>query len=85
MMTYGDGVSNVNIKELLEFHRSHGKYATLTAVHVGQRFGVLDIDRDNGEIKAFREKAIGGRKPGNAGYMVLSRRYLLYRGQRDGI
>lgn len=71
MMTYGDGVSNVNIKELLEFHRSHGKYATLTAVHVGQRFGVLDIDRDNGEIKAFREKAIADGSRINAGYMVL--------------
>lgn len=71
MMTYGDGVSNVNIKELLEFHRSHGKYVTLTAVHVGQRFGVLDIDRDNGEIKAFREKAIADGSRINAGYMVL--------------
>ena len=71
MMTYGDGVSNVNIKELLEFHRSHGKYVTLTAVHVGQRFGVLDIDRDNGEIKAFREKAIADGSRINAGFMVL--------------
>ena len=77
MMTYGDGVSNVNIKELLEFHRSHGKYATLTAVYVGQRFGVLDIDRDNGETR----HSVRRRLRTEAGLMpdiwYWSRRYLI--------
>ncbi|MDD6062603.1 MAG: sugar phosphate nucleotidyltransferase, partial [Oscillospiraceae bacterium] len=55
MLTYGDGVSNVDIQALLQFHRSHGKAATITAVSVGQRFGVLDVNAD-GQIDAFREK-----------------------------
>lgn len=70
-MTYGDGVSDIDIKELLEFHKSHKKIATLTAVHIGQRFGVLDIDRENHDIKAFREKSMADGSRINAGYMVL--------------
>ena len=68
-MTYGDGVCDVNIGKLLEFHRSSGKKATLTAVRVEQRFGVLDI-RD-GSVRAFREKSKHDMDPINAGYMVL--------------
>lgn len=71
MMTYGDGVSDINIKDLVKFHKSHGKIATMTAVHVGQRFGVLDIDRETKEIKAFREKSAADGSRINAGYMVL--------------
>ena len=44
MLTYGDGVSDVNIAELVEFHKSHGKLVTMSAYNPGQRFGVLDID-----------------------------------------
>ena len=55
MLTYGDGVCDVDINKLLEFHRGHGKIATMTAVSVGQRFGVLDIDSSN-TINSFREK-----------------------------
>lgn len=72
MLTYGDGVSDINIKELVDFHMQHGKIATLTAVHVGQRFGVLDIDRETKEIKAFREKSSADGSRINAGYMVLN-------------
>lgn len=71
MLTYGDGVSDINISELLEFHRSHGKIATLTAVHIGQRFGVLDIDKKDKTIRAFREKSEADGSRVNAGYMVL--------------
>ena len=70
MLTYGDGVCDVNIKELVEFHKKKGKTATLTAVRVGQRFGVLDIDEED-EIKAFREKSEADGARINAGYMVL--------------
>jgi len=70
MLTYGDGVSDVNIKELVEFHKKNNKIATLTAINIGQKFGVLDINENN-EIQAFREK---NNKDGaliNGGYMVL--------------
>lgn len=69
-MTYGDGVSDIDIKKLLEFHKKHGKIATLTAVNVDQRFGILDIGDDN-SILAFREKSSDDGSKINAGYMVL--------------
>lgn len=68
-MTYGDGVCDVNIQELLEFHRKNGKIATLTAVQVDQRFGVLEIE--NNSVRAFREKSKMDNEYINAGYMVL--------------
>lgn len=71
MLTYGDGVSNVNIRELECFHRSHGKIATLTAINVGQRFGVLDITENN-TISSMREKADMDGSMINGGYMVLN-------------
>lgn len=70
-MTYGDGVCDVDINKLLEFHKSHGKIATLTAVKMAQEKGVLDIDGDNA-VKSFREKNINDGAPINAGYMVLN-------------
>lgn len=70
MLTYGDGVSDVNIKKLLEFHKENGKIATMTAVNVGQQFGVLEIDK-NGIINKFREKSDADGGVINAGYMVL--------------
>ena len=69
-MTYGDGVCDVDINKLLDFHRSHGKVATLTAVIQSQEKGVLNIDADN-SVKSFREKNINDGAPINAGYMVL--------------
>lgn len=70
MLTYGDAVSDINIRALLEFHRCNGKYATITAATVGQRFGVLDIAPDN-SIVAFREKNQVDGSRINAGYMVM--------------
>ena len=69
MLTYGDGVGDVDVKALLEFHRGHGKNATLTAVNIGQRFGVLEMDGDN--VSAFREKSMVDGAVINGGYMVL--------------
>lgn len=71
MMTYGDGVSNLNISKLEEYHKSHGKIATLTAVNVDQRFGVLDM-KDADTIQSFREKSFNDGARINAGYMVLN-------------
>lgn len=70
LMTYGDGVCDVNISELVKFHKEHGKVATLTAVKMKQEKGVLDIGGDNA-VKSFREKNIIDGNPINAGYMVL--------------
>lgn len=70
MLTYGDGVSDVNISDLLEFHKKGGKLATMTAIQPGGRFGTLDIGADN-VINRFAEKR---KKDGgwiNGGYMVL--------------
>lgn len=71
LMTYGDGVCDVNVKELVEFHKSHGKIATLTAVMLEQQKGVLDIGGDNA-VHSFREKSVNDSAPINAGYMVLN-------------
>lgn len=70
MLTYGDGVSDINIGELMKFHNEHGKMATLSAVNVGQRFGMMDIDKE-GIIRAFREKSEDDGQVINGGYMVL--------------
>ena len=70
MLTYGDGVSNVDIGKLLAFHKSHGRLATMTAVNVGQRFGVLDISEE-GRINSFREKQHDDGALINGGFMVL--------------
>jgi len=70
MLTYGDGVSDIPIDKLLEFHEQQGKIATITAVSVGQRFGVLGIDNKD-TITTFREKSDDDGDRINAGYMVL--------------
>ena len=69
-MTYGDGVCDVNINTLLDFHRQEGKLATLTAVIQAQEKGVLDIDEAN-SVRSFREKRASDGQAINAGYMVL--------------
>ena len=71
MMTYGDGVCDVDIVKLVEFHNSHGKIATLTAVMLEQQKGILDIG-GNYAVKSFREKNNVDGAPINAGYMVLN-------------
>ena len=70
MMTYGDGVCDVDLQELLKFHESHGKMATLTSVIIEQQKGVLDIGGDNA-VRSFREKNALDGSPINAGYMVF--------------
>ena len=71
MLTYGDGVCDVEIDKLVEFHKSHGKIATITAVKQEQQKGILDIGEDN-SVRSFREKSITDGTPINAGYMVLN-------------
>ena len=70
MLTYGDGVADVNINQLLNFHKQHGKIATITTVNAGQRFGVIDIDA-SGTIHSFREKSNDDGSIINGGFMVF--------------
>lgn len=71
LMTYGDGVCDVDVSKLVEFHKNHGKIATLTSVMMKQEKGVLDIGGDNA-VRSFREKSMTDGAPINAGYMVLN-------------
>lgn len=68
-LTYGDGVSDVDIPALLEFHKSHGRLVTLTGVNPGQRYGTLEVG-EGGRVKEFREKAKGDGTLINGGFMV---------------
>jgi len=68
--TYGDGVADINIQELIDFHKSHGKDATLTAVYPPGRFGALNIV--GSEVRKFEEKPKGDGALINGGYFVLS-------------
>lgn len=70
MITYGDGVSDIDINKLLEFHNTHSEIVTITTYNFGQRFGVVDVD-SNGVVTEFREKKATDGSLINAGYMVM--------------
>jgi glucose-1-phosphate cytidylyltransferase len=76
MLTYGDGVANVNVEELLRFHETHGRLATVTAVRPPARFGSLELQGD--QIVAFAEKPQAGGGWINGGYFVFERKVLDY-------
>lgn len=76
-MTYGDGVSDINISRLLDFHKKNGKLATMSAVKPDSRFGVLDLSDDD-MVNAFREKSSIDSGYINAGFMVLEPKVLDY-------
>lgn len=82
MLTYGDGVSDVNIQKLVEFHQEHGGVGTMTAVQPGSRFGVLEIE-DKNSITSFTEKSKEGGGWINAGFMVLNPQIFQYIGAQD--
>ncbi|MBF0176577.1 MAG: glucose-1-phosphate cytidylyltransferase [Magnetococcales bacterium] len=76
MVTYGDGLSDVNLEQLLAFHRSHGKLATVTSVNPLSRFGILKVG-DDGQVADFREKPrVDGKI--SAGFFVFNRAVLDY-------
>jgi len=76
MLTYGDGVSDINIQELVEFHKSHGKIVTMSAIKPEGRFGVLELE-DN-LVKSFREKSKDDTGWINGGFMVLNPEIINY-------
>ena len=69
MLTYGDGVADINIKELLEHHKKSGKIATLTAIQPAGKFGAISINNDT--VTTFREKPLGDDAWINGGFFVL--------------
>ena len=69
MLTYGDGVSNINIKDLVSYHKSHGKLATITSTQPSGRFGALVIKNNN--VQGFQEKPKGDGGWINAGFFVM--------------
>ncbi len=77
MLTYGDGVCNVDLDALLSFHKSHGKTATITTVNISEMKGVLEVE-DNGLITAFREKEERDASLINGGYMVFNKEIFDY-------
>lgn len=70
MLTYGDGVADINIKKLVDFHRKNGRFATVTAVQPVGRFGTIDLN-EKGNITAFHEKPPKDRAWINGGFFVL--------------
>jgi glucose-1-phosphate cytidylyltransferase len=77
MLTYGDGVSDININNLLKFHKAHGKLATLTAIQPGGRFGMLGINETD-SIENFSEKSKEDGGWINGGFMILEPEILEY-------
>ena len=74
MLTYGDGVSNINIKKAIQFHNNHGKIATITAVRPPVRFGELKINRN--KVKLFKEKPQVGQGWINGGFFIFNNEIL---------
>lgn len=79
-LTYGDGVADVNIAELLAFHHKYGKIATITTTQPPGRFGALQMKGETGQVMGFKEKARQDQSWVNAGFMVLDRRIFDYLG-----
>ena len=75
-MTYGDGVGDIDLSALRDFHESHGRLATMTTVQPPGRFGAIELDHDN--VKSFVEKPVSGKGWVNGGFFILSPKILDY-------
>jgi glucose-1-phosphate cytidylyltransferase len=82
MLTYGDGVANIDISKLIEFHKSHGKSMTMTSAQPDGRFGALDVSENN-KVREFKEKPKGDGSWINAGYFVCEPKVFDYITQGD--
>ena len=76
MLTYGDGLSNVNISELIDFHKKHNKIATITAVHPKARFGVLNLEGE--KVTDFQEKRQLNQGWINGGFFIFKKKIFDY-------
>ena len=81
MVTYGDGVSDINIKKLVEFHRAHGKIGTVTAINPPSQFGLLDIQSD-GRVTKFQEKPPMNQWI-NGGFFIFQKKFFQYLSEND--
>ena len=79
MLTYGDGVSDVNINQLMCFHQAHGKIATISTTQPAGRFGAIKL-KDDGKVESFKEKARKDQSWVNMGFMVLNPEIFEYLG-----
>jgi glucose-1-phosphate cytidylyltransferase len=77
-LTYGDGVSDVNIEKLIQFHKSNNKIATLTAVKPAGRYGIVQLDKDHKTVLSFQEKPSGDGNYINGGFFVFSNKIFDY-------
>ena len=84
MLTYGDGLADIDIKKTLEFHKKHGKFMTMTSAQPDGRFGALNVDTSNRVID-FREKPQGEESWINAGYFICEPEVLNYIGDGDDV
>lgn len=75
LLTYGDGVANINIEELLKFHKAHGKMVTITTVHPVARFGEVEFDKF-GHVTSFKEKPQTNSGWINGGFFVIEPKFL---------
>lgn len=82
MLTYGDGVADIDIAALLAFHKQHGKVATMTAVYPEGRFGAIGMDNATGEVHNFMEKPVGDGGLINGGFMVFEPSVFEYFGDK---
>ena len=83
IVTYGDGLCNVDINELIKFHKSHGKIATVTAVRPTARFGELEIDKD--QVKSFKEKPQTNKGRINGGFFVFNKKFFEFIDDNDNV
>ena len=79
MITYGDGVADINISELLSFHREHGKILTISTTRPEGRFGAIRIDKES-NVESFREKARRSQSYVNIGFMAANKKIFDYLG-----
>ena len=82
MMTYGDGLADINLSNLIALHKKHGKLATVTAVRLLPRFGHLEVDQ-SGRVKSFEEKVEKGENWVNGGFFVLNKKIFGYIGSDE--
>ena len=82
MLTYGDGVTDLNIKDLLNFHKSHGKIGTVTGVTPPSRYGELSIEKDH--VVSFKEKSKTSSGSINGGYFIFNKKFFNYLKDEDG-
>jgi glucose-1-phosphate cytidylyltransferase len=77
MLTYGDGLCDINLQELLKFHYEHKKLVTVTGIQPEAKFGSIDIDK-NGNVNSFKEKPKGDGKWINGGFFICNKKIFNY-------